>query len=104
MANSLDGYQWTEATGLVKGVPTIGLIQPPTNIEDSKAYYDVIVVGAGYCGLTAARDAALSGKSKRKSQAISVFDMVYRFEGAPVRGPRPYWWTVVVVEHRWVPI
>jgi NADPH-dependent 2,4-dienoyl-CoA reductase/sulfur reductase-like enzyme len=62
---SSDGYQWTESTGLVKGVPSIGVIQPSTNIqdEDEQAIYDVIVVGAGYCGLTAARDAALSGMS-----------------------------------------
>ena len=58
---SRDGYQWTESSGLVKGVPSIGVIQPPTNIKDEQAIYDVVVVGAGYCGLTAARDAALSG-------------------------------------------
>ena len=58
---SSDGYQWTESTGLVKGVPSIGVIQPSTNIQDEQAIYDVIIVGAGYCGLTAARDAALSG-------------------------------------------
>jgi monoamine oxidase len=60
---SRDGYQWTESSGLVKGVPSIGVIQPPTNIRDEQATYDVIVVGAGYCGLTGARDAALSGVS-----------------------------------------
>ena len=60
---SRDGYQWTESSGLVKGVPSIGVIQPPTNVKDDQAIYDVIVVGAGYCGLTAARDAALSGMS-----------------------------------------
>ena len=60
---SRDGYQWTESSGLVKGVPSIGVIQPPTNIKDEQTTYDVIVVGAGYCGLTAARDAALSGVS-----------------------------------------
>jgi NADPH-dependent 2,4-dienoyl-CoA reductase/sulfur reductase-like enzyme len=58
---SRDGYQWTESSGLVKGVPSIGVIQPPTNIKDEQTTYDVVVVGAGYCGLTAARDAALSG-------------------------------------------
>lgn len=66
---SRDGYQWTESSGLVKGVPSIGVIQPPTNIEDEQTIYDVVVVGAGYCGLTAARDAALSGMScRRKSR------------------------------------
>lgn len=60
---SREGYQWTEISGLVKGVPSIGVIQPPTDINDQQTTYDVIVVGAGYCGLTAARDAALSGVS-----------------------------------------
>jgi hypothetical protein len=60
---SRDGYQWTESTGLVKGVPSIGVVQPSTNINDVEGTYEVIVVGAGYCGLTAARDAALSGVS-----------------------------------------
>ncbi|THY06102.1 monoamine oxidase N [Aureobasidium pullulans] len=59
--SSRDGYQWTESSGLVKGVPSISVIQPPTNFQTEHELHDVIVVGAGYCGLTAARDAALSG-------------------------------------------
>lgn len=60
---SKDGYQWTEQEGLRKGVPTIGLIQPPTNIRSKDQVFDVIIVGAGYTALTAARDATVSGKS-----------------------------------------
>jgi NADPH-dependent 2,4-dienoyl-CoA reductase/sulfur reductase-like enzyme len=59
--NSKDGYQWTDREGLTKGVPTIGLIQPPSNTTGEDAIYDVIVVGAGYSALTAARDATASG-------------------------------------------
>jgi monoamine oxidase len=59
--SSKDGYSWTESQGLKSGVPCIGAISPPTNLKDSNAKYDVIVVGAGYCGLTAARDAAIAG-------------------------------------------
>ena len=58
---SADGFQWTEATGLVQGVPSIGVISPHTNVRSVDASWDVIVVGAGYSGLTAARDACLSG-------------------------------------------
>lgn len=58
---SKDGYQWTERTGLVQGVPTIGLIQPPSNIKEENALYDVIIIGAGYTALTAARDTTTSG-------------------------------------------
>lgn len=58
---SQDGYQWTQENGLVKGVPSIGVITPKQQIQDATQPFDVIVVGAGYSGLTAARDAAVSG-------------------------------------------
>jgi NADPH-dependent 2,4-dienoyl-CoA reductase/sulfur reductase-like enzyme len=60
---SSDGYQWTQESGLVKGVPSIGVITPKKQVQDSTQPFDVIVVGAGYSGLTAARDAAVSGMS-----------------------------------------
>ncbi|KAK6700964.1 hypothetical protein SNK04_010899 [Fusarium graminearum] len=59
--SSKDGYSWTESQGLKSGVPCIGAISPPTNLKNNNTKYDVIVVGAGYCGLTAARDAAIAG-------------------------------------------
>lgn len=58
---SRDGYCWTKSTGLKQGVPSIGVISPPTNVSSSETKYDVIVIGAGYCGLTAARNAAIEG-------------------------------------------
>ncbi|XWX02399.1 hypothetical protein V2A60_010436 [Cordyceps javanica] len=63
MASS-DGYSWTKADGLRPGVPCIGAIQPPSNLEsttDATTDFDVIVVGAGYAGLTAARDTSVAG-------------------------------------------
>lgn len=60
---SRDGYQWTEAAKLQAGVPSIGVIEPETNVRSADDIdYDVVVVGSGYCGLTASRDAAISGK------------------------------------------
>ncbi|KAH8587350.1 hypothetical protein B0O99DRAFT_400695 [Bisporella sp. PMI_857] len=58
---SKDGYQWTETQGLLQGVPSIGLIHPPSNTTGENTIYDVIIIGAGYAALTAARDATTSG-------------------------------------------
>jgi hypothetical protein len=58
---SRDGYVWTPSAGLQAGVPSLGVIKPITNVSSSEVLYDVIVVGAGYCGLTAARNAAAEG-------------------------------------------
>lgn len=44
----------------VKGLPT-GAIKPSSNIETSYVY-DVVVVGAGFTGLSAARDLSLASK------------------------------------------
>lgn len=59
--NSKDGYQWTEENGLTQGVPSIGLIHPSANCTDDSTPYDVIIIGAGYAALTAARDSTKSG-------------------------------------------
>ncbi|KAN0091799.1 putative polyamine oxidase [Hyaloscypha variabilis] len=59
--NSKDGYEWTEEGGLRQGVPSIGLILPASNLSSSNDVFDVIVIGAGYTALTAARDATTSG-------------------------------------------
>jgi len=65
--NSKDGFEWTEKKGLRQGVPSIGLILPSTNLSSSNDVYDVIVIGAGYTALTAARDATTSGSAANSS-------------------------------------
>jgi hypothetical protein len=62
--NSKDGYEWTEEGGLRQGVPSIGLILPASNLSTSNGVFDVIVIGAGYTALTAARDATASGNAE----------------------------------------
>lgn len=82
-----DGYQWTAENGLTQGVPTIGLIQPPFNTAGEDRKYDVIVIGAGYAALTAARDATTSGRSIGVRPAVLAnADVASRFESALVRG------------------
>jgi heterodisulfide reductase subunit A-like polyferredoxin len=61
MAKSRDGYQWTANDGLRQGIPSIGVIQPTSNLRATKELFDVLVIGAGYSGLTASRDMATSG-------------------------------------------
>lgn len=58
---SRDGFSWTKSSGLKQGVPSIAVISPPTSLPTTEFKYDVIVIGAGYCGLTAARNAAIEG-------------------------------------------
>lgn len=68
--SSRDGYSWTETQGLKSGVPCIGAITPSSNLSQSDSTFDVVIVGAGYCGLTAARDASLAGMSPNMQPII----------------------------------
>lgn len=65
MNTSNQGYQWTRESGLEPGLPTLAAISPATNIQgdssESSQIFDVIVIGAGYTGLTAVRDLTTSG-------------------------------------------
>ena len=58
-----DGYYYdNETSTLHTGLKCKGAIEPLTNIG-SKNDFDVIVIGAGYAGLTATRDLCISGIS-----------------------------------------
>ena len=58
---SVDGYIWEQSTGVVKGLETDAVVKPPQSLGSRDKVYDAVVIGAGYAGLAAARDLALSG-------------------------------------------
>lgn len=59
-----EGYQWTKANGITTSLPSVSVIQPPSNLNHGAQdnTYDVAIIGAGYAGLTAARDLTLAGR------------------------------------------
>lgn len=61
MANTHEGFQWTPVSGLQAGLPCEGVIEPAQHIDGRTKSFDAIIVGAGYTGLTAARDLTVSG-------------------------------------------
>ncbi|KAI2634209.1 monoamine oxidase [Hypomontagnella submonticulosa] len=58
-----EGYHWTKEDGLTAGVPSISVVRPSSKLEsgDQEEPYDVLIIGAGYAGLTAARDITVAG-------------------------------------------
>lgn len=55
-----DGYTWTSTSGVVPGLECEAYVSPQRSGARESHLYDVIVVGAGYAGLAAARDLATS--------------------------------------------
>ncbi|KAM0750582.1 amine oxidase [Meredithblackwellia eburnea MCA 4105] len=62
---STEGYHWTPEDGIRAGnLETLAVVDPPSFGDfTSSSLLDVIVIGAGYAGLEAARDIALTGQS-----------------------------------------
>lgn len=69
-----EGYHWTPQTGMQEGVLRCkGVVEPPCRLDNSFLDYDVIVIGAGYAGLMAARELVQKGTcrlQKRSSARI----------------------------------
>ncbi|OAA60376.1 amine oxidase [Niveomyces insectorum RCEF 264] len=59
-----DGYSWTAADGLQKGgFACDGVVVPPRKLfARADHVYDVLIVGGGYAGLSAARDLTIAGR------------------------------------------
>ncbi|KAI9150863.1 putative monoamine oxidase N [Paramyrothecium foliicola] len=59
-ARTSDGYTWEEATGIYSGLETDAVVVPQRSILSANKTYDVVVIGAGYAGLCAARNLTAS--------------------------------------------
>lgn len=57
-ARTQDGFIWSPTDSGRHGLTTEAVVSNTSNIKDC---YDVIVIGAGFAGLTAARDLAAQG-------------------------------------------
>ncbi|KAJ5594004.1 uncharacterized protein N7459_000212 [Penicillium hispanicum] len=106
MANQTsDAYSWTQEDGLkIGGFKCEGVISPPTNTSAPQGHvYDVIVIGAGYAGLSAARDLAttrhsvlmLEGRDRIGGRTFSVDIEGFKYEmgGTWVSHYQPYAFT-----------
>ena len=65
LGKTSDGHSWTPQGGLRQGgFACEGVISPLLRMRDSADFvYDVLVIGAGYAGLSAARDLTSAGES-----------------------------------------
>ncbi|CAG9992135.1 unnamed protein product [Clonostachys byssicola] len=98
---SRDGWQWTPQTGLKAGVPTVGVIQPPSTAVKGTVY-DVAIIGAGYTGITAARDLTTTGHKTLlieardriggRSWSSNIEGYPYEMGGTWVHWAQPFIW------------
>lgn len=57
-----DGHVWEPQTGFKTGIESDAVISPARALNNANKVYDVVVIGAGYAGLAAARDLSLLSK------------------------------------------
>lgn len=70
MPRTKEGYRHDNRNGLSSGFETDAAIEPRKRVVGQKDRFDVVVVGAGYAGLIAARDLAYTGTT---APCISAF-------------------------------
>lgn len=58
-----EGYQYRKDGSFHRGLVCSAVIEPQTHLSSTNpSLFDVIVLGAGYAGLTACRDLTLAGE------------------------------------------
>jgi hypothetical protein len=56
-----EGYHCKTGSPLVQGIPCRGVVWPDQKLVCKSEHHDAIIIGAGYAGLTAARDLTTQG-------------------------------------------
>ncbi len=78
---SREGFHWTPKDGLKAGLPSISVIKPQEKIlPANEIFSDVIVIGAGYTGLVAARDLTTQGVSLCRAPSVRVWNRDIAFK------------------------
>ncbi|KAF7540461.1 hypothetical protein G7054_g1361 [Neopestalotiopsis clavispora] len=105
MYTTNDGYEFTREGGLRKGLATVAAIQPQESNADASIEYDVIVIGAGYTGLSAIRDLTkggkkvllLEGRDRVGGRTMTVYEHGKPWElgGTWIHWFQPWIWTEV---------
>lgn len=66
-----DGHVWEPHTGFKAGIESDAVISPQRSVSAvANKVYDVIIIGAGYAGLAAARDLSLQSESQFVVQVL----------------------------------
>ncbi|KAJ4195471.1 hypothetical protein NW767_009793 [Fusarium falciforme] len=67
-----EGHEYKVGSGISNGLPCNGAITPASNsAQVTSKTFDTIIIGAGFAGLTAARDLTLSGKLCHRVHPLS---------------------------------
>lgn len=100
-----DGHCWNTSGTIQNGLPCSAVIEPRSNINiDSQdpTTYDVIVIGAGYAGLTAARDLTIMGyrvllleardRIGGRTWTAEMDGYLYEMDGTWIHWHQPHTW------------
>lgn len=76
-----DGFYFDNKTSkLHSGLKCKGAVDPTSNTANTTNEFDVIVIGAGYAGLTACRDLCVAGKCDVLSTRTNPYARIDRIQ------------------------